>query len=274
MGILDLAKDIFKAGKDTEKVLRKGAGKAEEFIKDKSVRAELAAGELLKSGAEKAEKKAKSAVKTGLAHAGSAIAKAGAVVLAVAIAVNVANMMAPEQPEEDELAAVLNPAYVVEETVDMTPVEQTEEPGTSDEDERRNRRFSISGILAYIGGCAVSMLSGLTHLFLPAATDMMTLMLFKILGWLVFAAAIFAAVIIGLKKVFPDVPLKQLLRKNNVLAIILFIVCVFALCEAAQYYLSDYIIYIKLLAYAAGLAFVYMQYEKLKRGFLDKLKLG
>ena len=179
---------------------------------------------------------------------------AGAVLLAASLAVNVAGVLVSEKPTEDELNAALTPSYVIEETVDMAPTaDDAGDEATDEEDERKNKKISARSVLVYIVG-------GIASLF----GTLLSPVLYKVLGWAIFAAAVFCAIIIALKHLFPYVPLKELLSKKNVFSIALFIIAVIAIAELLGYYLRDYMIYIKIGALLSGLVFVVAEFNHLR----------
>lgn len=185
------------------------------------------------------------------------IHKVGAAVLAVSLAVNVAGiLLAPDQPDSAELNAALTPSYVIEESVDIAPSADDAAVSDQEDEEKKHKKISAYSIFAYIAGCIVSFVSSLLLTVLtPIATT--------VIGWAIFAAAVFGAIILGLKKAFPDVPLKELLSKKNVCIIGIFIAAVIALCEVFAYYFRDYMIYFKIAAYIAGIIFVVYEFNKI-----------
>ena len=192
------------------------------------------------------------------------MSKLSAAVLAVTLTVNVAGiLLAPDQPDSAEINAALTPSYVIEESVDMAPSADDATVDDQEDEEKKQKKISAYSIFAYIAGCIVSFVSSLLLTVLtPIATT--------VIGWVIFAAAVFGAIIIGLKKAFPDVPLKELLTKKNVCIIGIFIAAVIALCEVFAYYYRDYMIWFKIAAYAAGIIFVVYEYNKISNRFAEK----
>lgn len=190
---------------------------------------------------------------------------AGAVLLALTLAVNIAGVLIAERPDDATLSAALTPAYVVEETIDMPPAPTDVLSEEDEEDERKNRKITVSGIAFYILSGAFSMFVGLMKDFVvPAVFTIMSPLMMTILSWVLFAVAIFGAIIIALKTAFPDVPLKELLSKKNIFWITVFIIAVIVFCEVIGYYLKDYMGYIKAGAFIAGLVFVVAEFNHIR----------
>ena len=191
--------------------------------------------------------------------------KIEAAVLAVSLAVNVAGvLLSSDEPTNGELNAALTPSYVVEESVDLSPaVDDDATVDDQEDEEKKQKKISAYSVFMYIAGCIVSFASSLLLSFLtPLATT--------VLGWVIFAAAVFGAIIIGLKKAFPDIPLKELLTKKNVCIIGIFIAAVIVICELLAYYFRDYIIYVKIGAYVAGIIFVVYEFNHICEGISEK----
>ena len=190
---------------------------------------------------------------------------AGAVLLALTLAVNIAGVLIAERPDDATLSAALTPAYVVEETIDMPPAPTDVLSEEDEEDERKNRKITVSGIAFYILSGAFSMFVGLMKDFVvPAVFTIMSPLMMTILSWVLFAVAIFGAIIIALKTAFPDVPLKELLSKKNIFWITVFIIAVIVFCEVIGYYLKDYMGYTKAGAFIAGLVFVVAEFNHIR----------
>ncbi len=190
-----------------------------------------------------------------------AAAIAAASVLALGLAAGAAvNSVNPEKAlsERD-----LIPPYVVEETVDLPPI--TDELILDDEKKEKVKKqsaFSFYSAFVYIVGGVVSLFSGLAGLFGVPVIG-------RILVWIVFAAVVYLAIIIAVKKAFPDIPLRELFSKKNAVLIGLLIVLLIAAAEVAMYYGARFVLYIKLAVLIAGALIVFFGVRRIHLPFIS-----
>ena len=99
----------------------------------------------------------------------------------------------------------------------------------------------------YYVGTIVTRLAG------AAFSTIMTPVLAALLKWLVLALVIFAGVVIALKAIFPDIPLKKLLRPRNFLYVLLSVIVIALIDKAMPLIFSDYRKWADTVAFALGL---------------------
>ena len=99
----------------------------------------------------------------------------------------------------------------------------------------------------YYVGTIVTRLAG------AAFSTIMTPVLAALLKWLVLAFVIFAGVVIALKAIFPDIPLKKLLRPRNFLYVLLSVIVIALIDKAMPLIFSDYRKWADTVAFALGL---------------------
>ena len=195
------------------------------------------------------------------------LTKAGAAVLAVSLAVNVAGvLLSSDEPTGSELNAALTPSYVVEESVDMAPSADDATVNDQEDEEKKQKKISAYSVFVYLFGSILSFAASLT-------LKLLTPLAMTVLGWVIFAAAVFLAIIIGLKKAFPDVPLRELLTGKNVFAILIFIAAIIVLCTLFDHYYHQYVIYIKLFAFVCGLILVVSEYTHIRDKYFARWTL-
>ena len=188
----------------------------------------------------------------------SRFTKFGVAVLALALVANVVGLAnAPGSSADEEVQAALTPPYVIEESIEMPP-EAADIVLEEEEDKQKQKKtISAGSIFIHVLGWIASLCTGLLG-------KLLTPLLCKVIGWLIFAAAIFAAIVFALKKVFPDKSIKEILSKKNVLLIILSILAVIAICEVLGYYFEDFVLAVKLVALLLGAVLILTAFSKVK----------
>ena len=99
----------------------------------------------------------------------------------------------------------------------------------------------------YYVGTVVTKLAG------AAFSTVMAPVLAALLKWVVLALVIFAGVAVALKAIFPDIPLKKLLRPRNFLYVLLSVVVIALIDKAMPLIFSDYRKWADTVAFALGL---------------------
>ncbi len=211
---------------------------------------------------EKKTKEELNSVKTGGETArpkSSPLKKLGSAALAIAVAANVispANYKTPEITLDD-----IQPSYVIEETIDLPPAADDELLLTDEDKQKKSARISITSIFSFI---ASWLLGTIAVAFPKLAAPVFTPLGTKIFSWALFALGIVLAIIIALKKAFPNTPLKEMLTGKRLLAILLLTAVIIAACEVALYYLQKYVLVIKIVSLFLGLALIIIAYKKIK----------
>ncbi|MBO4862268.1 MAG: hypothetical protein J5535_05180 [Firmicutes bacterium] len=99
----------------------------------------------------------------------------------------------------------------------------------------------------YYVGTVVTKLAG------AAFSTVMAPVLAALLKWVVLALVIFAGVAVALKAIFPDIPLKKLLRPRNFLYVLLSVIVIALIDKAMPLIFSDYRKWADTVAFTLGL---------------------
>ncbi|MBQ1890901.1 MAG: hypothetical protein II164_00990 [Firmicutes bacterium] len=172
-----------------------------------------------------------------------------------------------DSPSEITLSDVKEPTPIVE-VVDLgkkdSPI-KVEEPGrTTAEEEKKTIKQRIKErvqampaavrtvvvLPLYYVGTVVTRLAG------AAFSTIMAPVLAAILKWVVLALVIFAGVALALKAIFPDIPLKKLLRPRNFLYVLIGVAVIALIDKAMPLIFSDYRQWADTIAFTLGLIVV------------------
>lgn len=188
----------------------------------------------------------------------SRFTKVGVAILALALVANVVGLVnTPDNSADEDVQAALSPSYVIEETVEMPPSAADIVLEEDEDKQKQKQQVSAGSILVYLLGWIATLCTGFLGKLL---TPLMT----KVLGWVIFAAAVFIAIVIALKKAFPEKKLKEILSGKNVFLIILFILAIIAICEVLGYYFKDFVLAVKLLALLLGAILIGIAFSKIR----------
>lgn len=190
--------------------------------------------------------------------------KVSAAVLSAAIALNAAGMDDADLNLDSEMDAALSPAFVAEEIVDMPAGIDDDFDDAEEGEERKQSKFSVGSVITYLAGSMASLLTFLLHTPLTPLAS-------KILGWVVFAAAVFGAVCFGLKKAFPNLPLKKVFNGKTIGITFLFVLVIIAGCEVVGFYHDEIVLALRIAAIVLGGVLVFAVVRKVKKTF-GKLK--
>lgn len=171
--------------------------------------------------------------------------KMGSVAIALALICNALVLIKDDPAQSEDALKNAEPAYVIEETVDEMP--SPVDIIIEDEEDKKKQKQSISvkSIVSYVLGSLASFaVSLLGKLLTPIGA--------KILGWVIFAAAVFLAIVLALKKAFPDTPIKEILKPKNIAGISCSVLGVIALVEALKYWFKKYQAAFSVLAIGLG----------------------
>ncbi len=134
---------------------------------------------------------------------------------------------AASQSPADVSAELLSPTPVVQMADDIPAPDGAEDTDTQDVAENRSvRRYK-----AFLAGPAHALGLALTYLLSMLWKLINLPIVSTILFWLFTGLAAVGAVAAGLKAVFPDVPLKELLNKKRIGAIVASVAGLFAACS-------------------------------------------
>lgn len=192
-------------------------------------------------------------------HGARALIKLGAVITTAALVVNIASLVHSKSIDMDRAQAALNAPAAVEEIVFVPPELDS---GKKDDAEKEETARPVAGVLTYAIGAVLSF-------FARSALQIFSPVIGNIISWLIFAAAVFAAVIIAMKKAFPGVPLKELLPKKSLAAIFAATAALIAGYELAVYYKPELIQSMRIAVLIAGAAFSLIAFLRLRDRALE-----
>ena len=132
-----------------------------------------------------------------------------------------------DSPGEILMSDVPEPTPIVQEYEPYEPPETVvqAEPEEPIAEEKRGFKAWVQKLPLAVRGAVVLPLYGIgaavTHLFGAFFSGVMAPVLASILKWVIFAAVIWGAIVIVLKLLFPDIPLKKLLSPKLFLYVLL-----------------------------------------------------
>ena len=169
-----------------------------------------------------------------------------------------------DSPSEITLSDVKEPTPIVE-VVDLNKrdasmrVEEPDEALIEEEKKTIKQRIkeriqampagvrTVVVLPLYYVGTVVTKLAG------AAFSTIMAPVLAAILKWVVLALVIFGGVALALKAIFPDIPLKKLLRPRNFLYVLIGVVVIALIDKAMPLIFSDYRQWADTIAFTLGL---------------------
>ncbi len=203
---------------------------------------------------------------------------ASAAVAAAVIAASVTSAFS--SPDEILAPGQFPEPTPIVQTVEFAPDSSTDDAGEAESEDKKTRRVrdmirerllrlplavrAVFVLPVYCAGWLIMQLLGLAAgTVLPAIGS-------TVLGWLAMTLVVIAAAALLLKAVFPDVPLKEILRPKHIAWTAAAVAIVYVVCAVLSAYSEDAARWIKIIKFAGCLLTAVLAYCAIERKFRGK----